>query len=73
MTEVTAEGFIPHDGGPCPVPPETMVEIIIRCTDGRTKRRKDDDQAGWFTTMNWWDGSGRWKIIAYRPTQQETR
>jgi len=63
------EGFIPHDGGPCPVEPQVMVQVIFR------KESADDFDAEYCPA-----GAFRWShktgardmdIIAYKPTQQE--
>ncbi|MBF5091256.1 hypothetical protein F1640_14785 [Novosphingobium sp. NBM11] len=59
------EGFIPHDGGPCPVAPDTLVTVMSRngcVSSGRYARF-------WDYPPSWW----RWQsldhdndIIAYK-------
>lgn len=49
--------WIKHDGGPCPVAPETMVDV--KTNDGRDMSRC----AGWF---EWKHVGGYGDIIAYR-------
>lgn len=51
--------WIPHDGGPCPVAPETMVELRFRTGEEHIS----EPRAG----MWMWQHSGRPSdIIAYR-------
>lgn len=58
--EQIADGWIAHDGGPCPVPLGSRVTIM--CRGGET----DTDEA-----RKWWWGRStpihRYDIIAYRP------
>lgn len=58
--EQIADGWIEHDGGPCPVPLDSRVTIM--CRTGGT----DTDEA-----REWWWGRNRapvsYEIIAYRP------
>jgi hypothetical protein len=69
------EGFIPHDGGPCPVPLDQQVTVLF--ADGM----QDESEAGFWTGWEKEDAENLWKwecdpqdrIIAYRPSQQETR
>ena len=71
MANELPEGFIPHDGGPCPVPLDSMVEIVWG--DGLTFSGRS---AVGFTIWpeNWnWHLSGvpmSERIIAYKPEDQ---
>lgn len=57
--EAGSDGWIKHDGGPCPVAPETKVEIRTR----ESTSADEIGQADWFV---WWHNGGPADIIAYR-------
>jgi len=59
------EGFIPHDGGRCPVDRWKIVSIVTR--SGRTLGPLVANH------WDWWSSDHPGDIIAYRPTQQETK
>ncbi len=62
--EQIAAGWLPHDGGPCPVDAEAMVEVM--CRGGDT----NDDRADFW----WWgreDMELSYDIIAYRLSTDE--
>jgi hypothetical protein len=68
------EGFVPHDGGPCPVPLNSKPVIMVRSGEIQT----GESFPAWFWAAgdkDWWQhqGNRRNNIIAYRPTQQEPR
>ena len=48
------EGFILHEGGPCPVAHYTKVAVIFR------DESDDDDAVAWFwmQDVNWWEWEG---------------
>lgn len=56
--EMIADGWIKHDGGPCPVPLDSIVDVMIFSR-----------QTGNFFACNLlWEHDGRQDdIIAYRP------
>lgn len=66
--EQIADGWLPHDGGPCPVPLDSKPGIITEC--GKVS------QPGWHAASVW-AGPGDWwkhhssdpmhRIIAYKP------
>jgi hypothetical protein len=61
------EGFVPHDGGPCPIQGVVGIEVIIRAG---IRGIVLPQAIGW----DWSECAGEGgQIIAYRPTQQETR
>lgn len=61
------EGFVPHDGGPCPVPLDSMPAIMTRSGEVQSggSWRASFWQAG---ESDWWQhrGDHRNNIIAYR-------
>lgn len=69
-----AEGWLPHDGGPCPVDLMAKVEVMFRSSEIRYKRR-----AQWWTafdTVSKFAEHDLWQhqapnhdndIIAYKP------
>lgn len=69
------EGFVPHDGGPCPVPLDQEVTVLY--ADGGWSAAEAGFWTGWEESdqMNlWsWECAPYNRIIAYRPTQQETK
>jgi hypothetical protein len=56
-TELSA--WIPHDGGPCPVPPDTKVRVLYRNGAGGDRA---DEASSW----DWGSGWGGYTIVAYR-------
>ena len=52
-------GFIECDGADCPVPPDTMVDVVFRCGEIALNKRAD-----------WWIWGGHlsdpWDIVKYR-------
>jgi len=64
--EQIADGWIEHDGGPCPVP--LAIRVTIMCRGGGT----DTDEA-----HCWWWGRNEnpvdYEIIAYRPEPRHDR
>lgn len=70
MSEPTNDdGWIVHDGGPCPVPADAMV--VVRFRDGYV----EDAETAWFWSDKnpadefdyWkWQGLPDWNIVAYR-------
>jgi len=69
------EGFVPHDGGPCPVPLDQEVTVLY--ADGGWSAAEAGFWTGWEENdqMNsWsWECDPYNRIIAYRPTQQEPK
>lgn len=63
MTDVV-DGWIEHDGGPCPVSPDTRV--FVRFMDGLSDEGHQDgaETAGWWSGS--WRSAGNDRIIAYR-------
>jgi len=70
--EQIAEGWIEHDGGPCPVPLDSKVDVMFRDGSGSKRRHR----AQWWTAFNpviaaqdlWRHEAGPENdIIAYRP------
>jgi len=57
--EMIAEGWLPHDGGPCPVDRRTVVSVVKR--NGREFYR--NTAAHW----DWWHSNHPADIIAYKP------
>lgn len=52
-----ADGWVPHNGGDCPVPPDTMLEVRFR----------DNDTSGPECAYGWhWGEMGESTIVAYR-------
>ena len=49
--------WTPHNGGPCPVDPETLVEVRLRAGEINQDRAKDYD---------WSDDGNQYAITAYR-------
>ena len=45
--EQIADGWLPHDGGPCPVPLQTKVQVMFHSGEIRYPRR-----AGWWTAFD---------------------
>lgn len=70
MSEQLPDGWIAHDGGPCPVPLSARVSVLHR--DGTPRMLR---QAGWwvrienFAEHDLWrhEGPGHLHIIAYKP------
>jgi len=62
------EGFVPHDGGPCPVPLDSEPEVIIRGFE-RWHLCRGDVAADY--SWHHCQHAPAADIIAYRPTQQE--
>lgn len=59
--EMKAAGWIEHDGGPCPVPLDTMPRLMFRC---------GEEPAAYVVEAGmWeWDHAGHdYDIIAYKP------
>ncbi len=63
---VLPEGFVPHDGGPCPVPLDSMPAVMFR--DGEIV--ENWPASNWGGEKDWWQWQGSrrgYDIIAYRP------
>lgn len=59
--------WIEWAGGPCPVAPDALVEIKLRHGDGEIWEREGAEEAGWFDSVGWWDGTAKYnRIISYR-------
>ncbi len=59
--KMIAEGWIAHDGGPCPVPLNQHVEVL--CRGGG----KGTGLADYFWWGRYKDGPASYEIIAYKP------
>lgn len=68
------DGWIEHDGGPCPVSPDTRV--FVRCMDGWSDDGHQDgaETAGWWADEHAegcsWSTCDHDRIIAYRLAQE---
>ena len=68
------KGFIPHDGGTCPVPLDSKPAIMVR--SGEIESEDSWPASFWAAGGDdWWrhQGNPRNNIIAYKPTQQEPK
>lgn len=63
--ELRAQGWIEHDGGPCPVEVDDWVHVLLRDGDGR-----GFDTAGYF---DWTKCNEPSDIIAYKPETPDGR
>ena len=70
MTDLP-EGFLPHDGGPCPVPGDTHVVVLHK--SGIRSDTYIDQYDGVDCASCWgWSHLGHpGDIIAYRPTPKQ--
>ena len=60
--EQKAAGWIEHDGGPCPVPPDRKVDYVMRCETVKNHKRVSEEASN----IEWaWEGKDH-DIIAYR-------
>ena len=64
------EGFIPHDGGPCPVPLDSYPRVMLR--GGELDRGVVTASFWTGETDDWWQwmGDAETNIIAYKPEDQ---
>jgi hypothetical protein len=60
--QMKADGWIEHDGGPCPVPPKTYPALMFRCG----AKEQGIDRSDW---CDWTHDGSLTDIIAYRPEQ----
>ena len=58
------DGWIAHDGGPCPVDPNSLPLVKLR--DGEILACEDDETADCF---QWEHDQAEYDIIAYKPEQ----
>jgi hypothetical protein len=67
---IRQDGFIIHDGGECPVPPWTRVEVeVIGVNIGRDNPYHSTGKAGHYDyhmVSSWWEGKRHVRIVAYR-------
>jgi hypothetical protein len=67
--QMKADGWIEHDGGPCPVEPETPVIVWLRGWF-EPESQTADYRAGTYDWEHVPDDAGQ-DIIAYRPEQPQ--
>lgn len=64
-----ADGWIAHDGGPCPVPFDDRVSVM--CRDGVILH--DDEEGDCAGNWYWHHDGGNGDIIAYHPETTNDR
>ena len=71
-TPVPDDGWIDWGGGDCPVHPDTLVHVMLRCWDSQSRRERElDASAGPASIYRWAHIGSIGDIVAYRVFRPE--